>query len=70
MAYWERDPYTIELEHFVQCIAEKRDSDVISMEQVREVLCTIEALRVSLKTGEVVRVDYRSPGERSERGKG
>ncbi len=66
----ERDPYTIELEHFVQCIAEKRDSDVISMEQVREVLCTIEALRVSLKTGEVVRVDYRSPGERSERGKG
>lgn len=55
----ERDPYTIELEHFVRCIAEKRNSEVISMEQVREVLCTIEALRQSLETGEVVRVDYR-----------
>lgn len=64
----ERDPYTIELEHFVRCIAMGQDSDVISMEQVREVLCTIEALRESLETGEVVRVDYRGFGERPERG--
>lgn len=64
----ERDPYTIELEHFVQCIAEGRDSEVISLEQVREVLCTIEALRESLETGDPVRVDYRGFGKQPERG--
>ena len=44
-------------------LIEREKRGEITMEQVREVLCTIEALRESLETGEVVRVDYRGFGE-------
>ncbi len=53
------DAYEIELKHFVTCIEQDRDSDVINLEQVRDVLCIIEALRHSLETGEKVMVDYK-----------
>lgn len=54
----KRDAYEIELEHFVKCISEEKDSPVISMEQVREVLCTVEALKMSLETGKQISVNY------------
>lgn len=53
-----RDAYEIELEHFTECIEQGRESDVITVEQVRDVLCTIEALRISLETGEKTDVNY------------
>lgn len=53
-----RDAYEIELEHFVTCIAQGHESGVITAEQARNVLCTIEALKKSLETGEKTDVDY------------
>ena len=53
-----RDAYEIELEHFIECIEQGRESDVITVEQARNVLCTIEALKESLETGEKVVVNY------------
>lgn len=54
----ERDAYQIELEHFVDCMEQGVGSPVIDMTQVRNVLCTIEAIRESLETGEKVKVRY------------
>lgn len=54
----ERDAYEIELEHFVWCIENHVDSPVITVEQVRQVLCTMEAIKESLETGEKVAVRY------------
>lgn len=53
-----RDAYEIELEHFVDCIDRRCESGIITVEQVREVLCTMEAIRTSLETGEKAEVDY------------
>ena len=49
-----RDAYTVELEDFVGCVAENRESEWVRNEDVRKVLCTIEALRLSLESGEKV----------------
>lgn len=54
----EDDAYTIELRHFVDCIDQKKASDVINLKQVREVLCTIRALNQSLEEGREVIVSY------------
>ena len=53
-----RDAYTVELEDFVGCVAENRESGWVRNEDVRKVLCTIEALRLSLESGEKVPVNY------------
>lgn len=54
----ERDAYGIELEHFVNCIDAGKASEVITIEQVRDVLCTMEAITESLKTGSKMDVNY------------
>lgn len=53
-----RDAYTVELEDFVGCVAQNRESGWVRNEDVRKVLCTIEALRLSLESGEKVPVNY------------
>lgn len=53
-----RDAYTVELEDFVGCVAENRESGWVRNEDVRKVLCTIEALQLSLESGEKVPVNY------------
>lgn len=53
-----RDAYTVELEHFVQCLNEGHESNVIPNAEVRDVLCTVEALRDSLESGKLVTVNY------------
>ena len=57
----ETDAYETELRHFVECISENRDSEVIPAAQARKVMCVMEALKTSLETGKQVIVDY---GER------
>ena len=54
----EKDAYTIELQHFVNCIDQNRVSEVLNMQQVREVLCTIRALNQSLEEKREVIVSY------------
>lgn len=54
----ERDAYGIELKHFIQCIDEQRESEIIHLDQVRGVLCTIVAIKRSLETGDKVDVVY------------
>lgn len=54
----EDDAYTIELQHFIDCIDQKKASEVINLKQVREVLCTIRALNQSLEEGREVIVSY------------
>ena len=49
---------SVELEDFVGCVAENRESGWVRNEDVRKVLCTIEALRLSLESGEKVPVNY------------
>lgn len=58
LALDERDAYGIELKHFIKCIDEKRKSGIINLDQVRCVLCTIEAIKTSLETGDKVEVVY------------
>lgn len=53
-----RDAYEIELEHFITCIDRGISSNIIQMDGVRNVLCTIEALKCSLETKKAVRVNY------------
>lgn len=54
----EDDAYTIELQHFIDCIDQKKASEVINLKQVREVLCTIRAFNQSLEEGREVIVSY------------
>ncbi len=54
----EDDAYTIELQHFVNCIDSGKPSEVLNMQQVREVLCTIRALHQSLEEGREIVVSY------------
>lgn len=54
----EKDAYTTELQHFVNCIDAGETSDIINMRQVREVLCTIRALNQSLEEGREITVSY------------
>lgn len=54
----ERDAYGIELKHFIECIDEKRESEIINLDQIRSVLCTIEAIKRSLETGNKAEVVY------------
>lgn len=53
-----KDAYELELREFVHCFDRKKRSEVISLESVRNVLCTILALRKSLETGNIVDVEY------------
>ena len=54
----ETDAYETELRHFVQCISENRESEIIPAAQARKVMCVMEALKASLETGKQVIVDY------------
>ena len=54
----ETDAYETELLHFLNCVEQNRESEIICMEDVRNVLCTIEAIRTSLETGEKVKISY------------
>lgn len=54
----ETDAYQTELLHFLDCVEKDRESEVICMEDVRNVLCTIEAIQTSLETGEKIKVSY------------
>lgn len=57
-----RDPYALELAHFVDCAAAKRESEIVPLELVRNVLCTMEALKESLESGALVKVNYGRRG--------
>ncbi len=54
----ETDAYETELLHFLSCVEQDKESEIICMEDVRNVLCTIEAIRTSLETGAKVKVSY------------
>lgn len=54
----ETDAYETELLHFLKCVEDNKESEIISMEDVRNVLCTIEAIQRSLETGEKIKVSY------------
>lgn len=53
-----RDAYALELAHFAECAAAKRESEIVRLESVRNALCTLEALKKSLESGALVTVDY------------
>lgn len=50
----EEDPYGLELKHFVECIIENKETEIITVENSREVLCTLLSIKKSLETGELV----------------
>ena len=54
----ETDAYETELLHFLSCVEQDKESEIIFMEDVRTVLCTREAIRTSLETGAKVKVSY------------
>lgn len=56
----DRDAYHIELDHFVHCMDNGIPSHVIDMNQVRDVLCIISAIKKSLETNEKMYVEYES----------
>lgn len=58
LALDETDAYETELLHFLNCVENNKESEIISMEDVRNVLCTIEAIQASLETGQKIRVSY------------
>ncbi|RRD94185.1 gfo/Idh/MocA family oxidoreductase [Clostridiales bacterium COT073_COT-073] len=53
----EKDAYQLELEHFIDCLIQEKNSEIISMAEVRNVLYTIEAIKKSLETGCKVKVE-------------
>lgn len=55
----QADAYALELEHFVDCIQNKKESDIIPVESVRDVLCTMEAIKASLQSGKEELVSYK-----------
>lgn len=54
----ESDAYQTELQHFVDCVSEGKPSQVLPVDQVREVLCTIRALEQSLEEERIITVSY------------
>lgn len=48
------DPYELELKYFIKCIIENKETRIITLENSRDVLFTILAVKKSLETGEVV----------------
>lgn len=54
----ETDAYETELRHFVACISEHRESEIIPAASARKVMCVMEALKTSLETGKQAAVDY------------
>ena len=52
----QKDPYTVEIEYFVKCVAENRQPAVVTPTESREVLGIILAIKKSLETGEVQKI--------------
>lgn len=54
----KKDAYEVELRHFIDCIENKCGSDIINLQSIRKVFCTIEAVKKSLENKCEVNVEY------------
>ena len=48
------DAYQSELEHFVECIKEDRESEIVSLKSIKNTMQVMEAIKESLETGRIV----------------
>ena len=48
------DAYQSELKHFVECINEDRDSEIVSLKSIKNTMQVMEAIKESLETGRIV----------------
>ena len=48
------DAYQSELEHFIGCIKEDRESEIVSLKSIKNTMQVMEAIKESLETGRIV----------------